>query len=403
MNWKSILYIVLFAHLSVSCDQLQTSGKEHGHEHHDHDHSDHESDLHDHSEHDHEDQDRGQLNSTDGGHIKLNPEDFKLLEIQPQNFTEVIHTSGQILSAQGDEMTIIAIHNGLVLLNQNQLLSGKKVRKGQPLLTISGKNLVHDNIENTFLEAKTAYENAEKDYIRAKELNKDKIISDKEFAEINLKYQTSKNNFESIKRHYSSGGQKVSAQSDAYIKDVYVSEGEYVETGQALLKLTKNKRLVIKADVPQRHFPMLSEISSANFKTVYDQTLYQIEDLNGNLVSYGKTTGDNSLFTPVYFEIDNKGSLLAGSYIEVYLKTVAHPNSIVVPKESLLEESGRHYVYVYHEGEFEKRYVIVDCEDGISYHLSAGLEPGELVATKDPYLIKLASLSAALPAHSHSH
>ncbi|WP_159516965.1 efflux RND transporter periplasmic adaptor subunit [Sunxiuqinia indica] len=328
---------------------------------------------------------------------------YGIVELQPKTFREVIHTSGKIMPAQGDEITLTAVHDGVVVFGKKALMSGEKIREGEKLITISGKGLIHDNIETTFMDSKSAFETAKANYERAKLLNEDKITSDRELAEIKMAYEKAKNSYEIVRKNYSAGGQKVAASNSGFIKNVFVTEGQFVTTGQPLLKITKNKRLVVKADVPQRYFPMLSRIKTANFVTTYDKKLHKTNELNGKLISYGKSTGDNSLFTPIYFEIDNVGNLLAGSFVEVYLKTVEIPNAIVVPRSALLEEAGRYYVFAEEGESFEKHYVTIDCNDGENYHIIDGLHAGDHVATKNPYLIKLASMSSALPAHSHQH
>jgi len=376
----------------------------HNHDSQEHDH-DHETELaeeHLHSEgsdHDHEHEDDHE--HEEDGHE--HDASYGVMEILPQDFQEVIHTSGKIMPAQGDEITLTAPHDGAVVFGSKALFPGESVRPGEKLVTISGKGLIHDNIETTFMDAKTVYETAKANYERALLLNEDKITSDKDLAEIKMTFEKARNNYEIIRQNYSAGGQGVTASTNGYIKEILVSEGQFVSTGQPLLKLTKNKRLVLQADVPQRYFSMLSKIQSANFVTPYDQKLHKSRELNGRLISYGKSTGDNSLFTPVYFEVDNVGNLMAGSFVEIYLKTVIIPNAIVVPKSALLEEAGRYYVFAEGAENFEKRYISIDCNDGENYHITEGLNFGDHVATKNPYLIKLASMSSALPAHSHQH
>ncbi len=362
---------------------VHTEDDDHDHDHENDDDHNHEQEAHE-NEHEHD-------------------ETYGVIEIRPQAFQEVIHTSGKIMPAQGDEITLTASHDGAVVFGSKALFPGETVRSGEKLVTISGRGLIHDNIETTFMDAKTAYETAKANFERAQLLNEDKITSDKDLAEIKMAFEKAKNNYEIIRQNYSAGGQSVTASTNGYIKEILVSEGQFVSTGQPLVKITKNKRLVVQADVPQHYFSMLSKIQSANFITPYDQKLHKSEELNGRLISYGKSTGDNSLFTPVYFEVDNVGNLMAGSFVEIYLKTVIIPKAIVVPKSALLEEAGRYYVYAEGEENFEKHYLTIDCNDGENYHISEGLEFGDHVATKNPYLIKLASMSSALPAHSHQH
>ncbi|MEA3443590.1 MAG: efflux RND transporter periplasmic adaptor subunit [Bacteroidota bacterium] len=341
--------------------------------------------------------------SMDSGHTHKQDNKYGIVEIVPQEYYEVIHTSGRILPAQGDEHTLTAIHSGIVVFGQKPLLAGSEVSAQEFLLTISGKKLVHDNIETSFINTKTSYETALSNFERAKILNQDKIITDKDFADFKLKYLKTKNSFDNVIRNYSSGGHRVTTSVNGFIKNVLVTEGQYVTTGQALMKIVKNKRLIVKADVPQSFFHKLKEISSANFITAYDKKLYNTNELNGKLISYGRTSLENSLFTPVYFEIDNMEKLLAGSFVEIFLKTTPVVNSIIIPKTALLEEAGRYYVYIENGEEFEKRYVTIDGSDGHNYHIIDGLNEGDHIATNNPYQIKLASMSISLPVHSHSH
>ena len=385
--------ILCYLTFAVACNHSHNhAGNAHPHEEEtDHDDHDHDGHNHDHDGHGH--------SSEEHEHDSV----YGVIEIQPQDFTEVIHTSGKIMPAQGDEVTLTAIHDGIVVFSGKNLLPGKSINQGELLVTISGKGLIHDNIENTFMDSKSAFETAKANYERAQLLNEDKITSDKELAEIKMAFEKARNNYDIVRQNYSAGGQKVTATTGGFIKDILVAEGQFVNTGQPLLKITKNKRLVVQADVPQRYFPMLKSIRSANFITVYDKQLYKSDELNGRLISYGKTTGENSLFTPVFFEVDNVGNLLAGSFIEVYLKTATVPNSIVIPKSALLEEAGRYYVFAERGEKFEKQFLTIDCHDGENYHITEGLQAGDHIATKNPYLIKLAGMSNALPAHSHQH
>ena len=375
-------------------DNTHSHEEEHDHYSHDHEHHDH-----NHDDHGHEGEDQDHNDEHEHEHDSI----YGVIEIRPQDFTEVIHTSGKIMPAQGDEVTLTAIHDGIVVFSGKNLLPGKPISQGELLVTISGKGLIHDNIENTFMDSKSAFETAQANYERAQLLNEDKITSDKELAELKMAFEKARNNYDLVRQNYSAGGQKVTATTGGFIKDIVVAEGQFVNTGQPLLKITKNKRLVVQADVPQRYFPMLKSIRSANFITVYDKQLYKSDELNGRLISYGKTTGDNSLFTPVFIEVDNVGNLLAGSFVEVYLKTATVPNSIVIPKSALLEEAGRYYVFAERGEKFEKQFLTIDCYDGENYHITEGLQAGDHIATKNPYLIKLAGMSNALPAHSHQH
>jgi RND family efflux transporter MFP subunit len=321
-----------------------------------------------------------------------------------QTFYEIIKTTGEILSAQGDEMVVTANANGIVTFTGNKAVVGTPVRSGDILFAISGKNLTDGNTETRFTQTKVAFEKAKADFDRAQLLTKDNIISQKDFLDIKARYETEQANYNNLARNYQSGGQKVVAPLSGFVKNVMVSEGQFVSVGQPIASLSQNKSLVLKAEVSQKYFSKLPLIASANFQTAYDNKTYSIESLNGRLLSYGKSNDNQSLFIPVTFSFDNKGEIVSGSLVDVYLKLQPFDGAIVVPVTALIEEQGVFYAYVQTAGEsFQKRELKLGGSDGINVQVLSGLSDGERLVTKGAYQIKLASASGTIPAHGHAH
>jgi len=107
---------------------------------------------------------------------------------------------------------------------------------------------------------------------------------------------------------------------------------------------------------------------------------------------------------PVYFEVDNTGELLAGSFIEVWIKMNPKSTALRISETALLENFGTYSVIVQTGGEsFEKRDVEIGVSDGIYVEIISGLKEGERVVTEGAYQVKMASMSGALPEHGHSH
>ena len=104
------------------------------------------------------------------------------------------------------------------------------------------------------------------------------------------------------------------------------------------------------------------------------------------------------------FEFDNKGAVIPGSFVEVYLLTRPLEQVISVPTSALIEEQGIFSVYVRLDEEgYEKREVQLGANNGERVQVLSGLHPDEEVVVKGAYQIKLASASNAIPAHSHQH
>lgn len=328
--------------------------------------------------------------------------EFANQQLIKQAFNDVIKTTGEIMPAQGDEIIITAKSSGIITFGTNQKLIGTHVKKGEGLFTITGGGLAENNIDNDFIEAKTHYDKALANYSRAKQLIKDKIISAKEYNSIEVEFKNAKVNYNNIAKNYSSSGKKIIAPIQGYIKNIVVNEGEFVKVGQPIASISQNQKLILKAEVPQKYFSKLTNISSANFITPYDDNIYNTDSLNGKFISYGKNA--NEYYIPVYFEIDNTGGIIPGSFVEIFLKSLVIEKTLVIPSEAILEEQGVYYAYVQTSGEgFQKRELKLGAFDGFSYQVLSGINENERVVTKGAYQIKLATMSGKMPAHGHEH
>lgn len=329
--------------------------------------------------------------------------EFANIVVKKQAFNDIIKATGQILSAQGDEMIVAAKSSGIVRFSGKNTL-GANVSNGKVLFYISGGDMTEQNVEVKFKEAKATYDKTKLDFDRAKELVKDNLLTQKDYLQRQNDFEIAQAQFNALTKNYSSGGQKVAATLNGYIKNIYVSEGQFVNAGDPLASISQNQRLVLKAEVSQKYFSKLKSFTSANFKTPYDNKVYNTADLNGKLLSYGKSTNESSAFIPVSFEIDNKGDIIPGSFIEFYLKSDQIKDALVMPVSSLIEEQGVFFVYVQVEGEaFQKREVKLGASDGINVQVLSGVNDGERVVNKGAYQIKLATMSGSMPAHGHEH
>lgn len=387
-------------------DDTHEHGHEHTHEGHDHDHDheghDHGHEGHDH-DHDHEGHDHNHGTSYENEIIftaaQAKASGVEVITVHPGEFGQVIKTSGQILSATGDEITVAATTNGIVTFYKAGVNAGLAVRAGDALVAISSQKMLEGD---PMLKTQAAFQIAEKEFERAETLIKDKLISQKEYNEIKLTYENARIAYQGAAGKQSAKGTNVTTPISGFIKNKLVNEGEYVEAGQPLFTITQNRKLQLRADVSENYYKALKSISSANFKTPYDATVYKLSELNGRLVSYGKSAGE-SFYIPVYFEFDNQGDILPGAYTEVFLLGQPEKEVLTVPVAALTEEQGIYFVYVQLDEEgYEKREVKPGASDGERTVVLSGLTAGEKVVSKGAYHIKISTASAAIP-HGHEH
>lgn len=327
---------------------------------------------------------------------------LEVTPVTPGTFHQVIRVSGQIMAAQGDETTQVAPVSGVVTFGRTAVVEGANVRKGEPLLSISSRNL---NDGDPVLKARFAYETAKKEYERMAALVKDKIVTEKDYNAARLNYETARVAYEAVAGQYTANGQNVPAAMTGFVKSRLVNEGDYVQVGQPLVTLSQNNRLMLRADVSASYYPALPTIRSANFRTPYDNRLYKLDNLNGRFLSYGKSTDNTSFYLPVLFDFDNKGTVVPGSYVEVFLISTPMENVLRIPLSALTEEEGAYFVYIRLDEEgYRKQEVTLGVSDGNDVQVLTGLQPGDEVVTRGAYQVRLASHSSVIPeGHSHSH
>jgi len=319
-------------------------------------------------------------------------------------FQQIIKTTGSLLPAVNMEKQIVAQSNGIVHFHSQDIVPGKTIKKNDAIFNLSGEGLAGNNISTQFTEAKTNLEKAKSAFERAETLHKDQIISEKEYIKAKSDFENASVNYKSINKDYNSNGFLISSPVTGFICDVYVNEGQYVQKGDVLAKVDQGSKLLLKADVYQKHLQQLKHINSANFKLPYSDKVFDTEDLNGRLVAYGKDIHEDDYTTPLYFEIDLTPELYAGSFVEVYLKSERTSNVVHIQKSAVLEDQGLKYVFVQLSGEsFEKRFVNIGISNGREVEITSGIKAGERVVSKGAYFVKLASMAGALPAHAHEH
>ena len=410
---------VLCAYLLAGCAGHSTEVEhDHDHEHeeaavHDHEHEGHDHE-HEEADHDHEHEEAGHDHEHDHEHeaaatpgeVVFKEANAKAVGLQtitvtPGAFTQVIRTSGQVLAAQGEESVMVATVPGVVSFGSVPFTDGTAVRKGQAVLSIASNGLSEGDVA---VRAKAAYEAAKLEFERMEALVADRIVSAKEFEQAKLNYANAKAAYEAVADKQTAKGVAVVAPLNGYLKNIQVKEGDYVSVGQPLATIAQSNRLMLRADVSERYYSSLPMVQSAHFKTPYDEQVYRLADLRGRLLSYGRASRGDSFFVPVTFEFDNKGAILPGSFVEVYLLTKPLEQVISVPVESLIEEQGLYSVYVRLDADcYRKQPVTLGANNGVEVQILSGLHGGEAVVTKGAHQVKLASASNAIPAHSHHH
>ena len=373
-------------------------------------HSDHAHDGHDHSAegHNHEADEHGHDADEHAGHsaeitfteAQAKAAGLRLVTVEPGEFSEVVEVTGRLLPAQGDEATVAATMAGIVSQATKSLTDGAAVRQGQQLFVINASAMADGN---PAAAARAELEAARKALARAEQLAAEKLLPQRELDEARSRYRTAEAAARSLGNE--SRTRAVAAPFTGYMKEVMVRPGDYVQPGQPMATVTQSQRLQLSADLPERHFALLTQIQDATFRLSYEPegTAHCVSEMGGKLVSKGKASSATGFSVPVTFELPNRGRLVSGSFAQVYLQGAARKGVITVPNEALTEAQGLFFVYVQiHPERYQRQEVTIGATDGRRTEIRSGLTAGQRVVAQGATQVRLAANATVIP-EGHSH
>lgn len=366
-----------------------------------------------HEEHDHDHDHEPAMKEREAGHTENHADEViwsaraaqaagvEVDTVGPGPFRAVYKTGGAVLEAAGEEHVVAAPAAGVVHLPQGGFAEGTAVRGGQLLARLSARELTDgDPAEKARLE----YEAARKEWERAEALAAEQIISRQQLEDVRLRWAMARAAVDGQGGSPEAGGRMLTAPRNAYVKQCLVRPGEFVSLGQPLFVLTQDRRLRLRAEVPETEAARLATVRSARFRTAASPDVQSLDSLHGTLLSVGRAVTPGTACLPVTFEFDNVGAVLPGSYAEVWLLGAVREAVLSVPRQALVEEQGLFFVYVREAVDrYRKQAVTTGADDGQRVEITSGLQPGEAVVTKGALRVKLAGAASVIPAHNHEH
>ena len=194
----------------------------------------------------------------------------------------------------------------------------------------------------------------------------------------------------------------LSAPIAGVVAEVFAALGASYDEGAPLFRIVRTDRVELQAHLPA---------SDAPFKSAVDEIAVEIPGRPDPLVlevdhlHYAGIIDPRTRALPVQFDVDNRGGhLLIGQTPTAIIYTGQHERMPAVPKNAVLMEAGRPYVFVQTGGEsFARRYIEIAARERELVGVQSGVKPGERVVTRGAYDVQLASAASGLPAEGHVH
>ena len=176
------------------------------------------------------------------------------------------------------------------------------------------------------------------------------------------------------------------------VSKLNVTTGQQVESGVELAEITDLSRVWLQAAVFEKDLAAVRSAQRASFTvTGYADQVFRIGGAGANrLVSIGTTVDPQTRAVPVFYEVTNPGGRFReGMFAEITIDTSGAQSALAVPKQAVITEQGRAFVFVFKGGEsFEKRAVALGAEGQDFYEIKSGTQAGERVVVEGIYQLR---------------
>ncbi len=301
--------------------------------------------------------------------------------------THIVQTGTVVEKVQATG-TVFPWHDVLILSETTGRVSeilvevGDQVHNGDTLVVIDDelKQLALQQAKARWIEARAAYEKAQKDFKRNKKLFENQNISEYVFENARLQkesayaaYLTAQAALKTAEKQLRDT--RITAPVDGLIASRQVDLGTNVAPGTPILRLVNLSKVKIKLGVPEKDVVKIKKGLPA---IVTSEVLP--DTFRGKIYAVGPQADLSSRAFPVEVLLDNPEFVLKGGMVvKVEILTRELKDQPLLPKSALLERSGQLLVFVVKDNIAHERKPKLGLESGEFITVLEGIQAGERV------------------------
>jgi cobalt-zinc-cadmium efflux system membrane fusion protein len=328
-----------------------------------------------------------------------------------------LRVAAETLPRTGGEAAVIAPLAGRLVAEKNFSV-GTAVGQGTEMASIvppTGAAADLTGLQLAEAEAKVALEQAQRDRARAERLFTAGAVPARRAEEartveatVQARLQAAQTRLAQYDATRTADGVETGAKRflvrapiSGIISESSAISGSNVEVGKVLFRIVDIDRLFVSGVVPESEFSKLRQLSGAEIEMPDTGQMRPAS----RLVAIGRLVDSETRTVPVTYETDNRDHRLAVNQM-VFLRLLLTPGGMmpVIPESAIIDDGGRPVVFVQKGGEtFLRRPVKLGLRNNGMVQALEGVNVGDRVVTKGAYLIRLSTMSSAVPAHGHIH
>ncbi len=244
---------------------------------------------------------------------------------------------------------------------------GDRVSKGGIIATLSTKNPTA-----RYQQSKLILELAEKELERIKTLFKEGALSETELDRTENAYKLAKTTFESVEEMVN-----VRTPISGIVTDIFANVGETVNPAQPIARISKFQEIELEIKAGESEINSVSAGQKVIIKVSYDDG--NIYEGKVDRIALSADPKDRSF--NVWILIPNKDmKLRPGMFVTAELIIQENKNSVVIDKDSRINDNSGSYVFVINEDLIcVKKNIITGIAEGNKLEVIEGIEEGEKV------------------------
>lgn len=262
---------------------------------------------------------------------------------------------------------------------------GDAVGQGAVLFTVDSGDLLNNmrSLEASYKVAELGYQNAKTTYESNSVLYEEGIIAKDEFDKVKYSYESAEAQLESIQVQMDTLQKNindcaVTSPMRGVVSQRNVERGSFAS--QASPAYTVMDLSVIKVEVGVSE-QVVNTIRVGDTVSV-TMTAVSAEPLTGKVSTIAPAADQSGTYN-VKIEMDNsENAIKSGMMAEVNFTMESAEDTIVMPRNAVIEKDGETYVYIVEDGKAKKVDVVLGIESADTIEIAEGLTAGDAVITK---------------------
>ncbi|MEO0197986.1 MAG: efflux RND transporter periplasmic adaptor subunit [candidate division WOR-3 bacterium] len=321
------------------------------------------------------------------------------IEVQYGVIEEVVRADGEIKAEKQVDIGADVVGR----IEKLYVRLGDYVKKGDTLCVIDRKSYEAkvNSLKVSLNDLRNRLDKAQRDYERTKNLFEKGLISEADYENARLQYETIKSQYESTlyslqDAEYQLSKTVILAPISGKVIGLNKEEGEIVVMGTVnnpatvIMTIAELSRMKVDAYVDESEVIKVKNGQPVRVRvTAYSDKVFRgiVKALAASpYQSTGSTTTISSGITyPVEVAITDTGVLYPGMSATCEIITARKDSALKIPVQALgKEKSGEDYIFILKSGVVQKRYVKIGLIASNEAEIVEGLNPGDTVAT-GPY------------------